>query len=86
MLGLTALRAWRLWLDLRAREIEAGRPKEPELEPAVRIEIAGHKEGLRRLEAIARGIDLRIGGTRRFAAGWSAAERPLGRLVEPLIF
>jgi hypothetical protein len=58
MLCLTALRAWRLWLDVRVREIEAGRRKEPELEPGVRIEIASLKEGLRRLEAIARGIDL----------------------------
>jgi hypothetical protein len=58
MLCLTALRAWRSWLDVRVREIEARRSDEPELEPGVRIEIASLKEGVRRLEAIARGIDL----------------------------
>ncbi|WP_332812548.1 hypothetical protein [Sphingomonas sp.] len=58
MLCLTGLRAWRLWLDVRVREIEARRREEPELDPGVRIEIASLKEGVRRLEAIARGIDL----------------------------
>jgi hypothetical protein len=58
MLCLTGLRAWGSWLDLRLREIEAGRLNEPELEAGVRIEIASLKEGVRRLEAIARGIDL----------------------------
>lgn len=56
MLCLTGLRAWRAWLDVRVREIEARHRQE--LEPGVRIEIASLKEGVRRLEAIARGIDL----------------------------
>jgi hypothetical protein len=58
MLCLTGLRAWRAWLDVRVREIGARHREEPQLEPGVRIEIASLKEGVRRLEAIARGIDL----------------------------
>jgi hypothetical protein len=56
----TLLKAWQGWLDLKRTEISAGpvREEAPELTPAVRIEVAGLKERLRKLEAIARGVDL----------------------------
>jgi hypothetical protein len=61
MLGLVGLRAWRGWLDLRRFEIaqaRSGAPAAPEPTPAVRIEMADLKERLRKLEAIATGVDL----------------------------
>ena len=58
MLCFTALRAWRGWLELRREELAAER-REPELpEPGARIEMADVRERLRKLEAIARGVDL----------------------------
>lgn len=54
-----ALRAWRGWLDLRRLEI-ASRSPAPEIEQdaGTRIEMAAIRERLRRLEAIATGVDL----------------------------
>ncbi len=52
MLCLTALAMWRGWLDLKRGERPA------ELSPAARIEMANLKERLRKLEAIATGVDL----------------------------
>ncbi len=56
-----SLRAWRGWLDLRryqiAQEQEARRGT-VEPTPTVRIEMADLKERLRKLEAIATGVDL----------------------------
>lgn len=54
------LKGWRSWIKLRRLEISSGRdPAEaPELPPAVRIEMAHLKERLRKLEAIAKGVDL----------------------------
>ena len=65
-LGITALlcfsglRAWRGWLDLRRCEIaQADRlPEAAGPAPAARIEMADLKERLRKLEAIANGLDL----------------------------
>jgi hypothetical protein len=59
MLCLAGLRAWRGWLELRRYEIAAGRaaPDAPEPNPGVRIEMADLKERLRKLEAIATGLD-----------------------------
>ncbi|HEY0445656.1 MAG TPA: hypothetical protein VGD19_04305 [Allosphingosinicella sp.] len=59
MLCLTALRAWRGWLELRRYEVSAD-GGQPPLQPpiAARIEMADLKERLRKLEAIATGIDL----------------------------
>ncbi len=55
------LKAWRGWLDLRryqiAQEQEARRGT-VEPAPTVRIEMADLKERLRKLEAIATGVDL----------------------------
>ena len=52
------LRGWRGWLDLKRFEIASERTTES-LEPTsgVRIEMANLKERLRRLEAIAQGVD-----------------------------
>ena len=64
MICLAGLKAWRGWLDLRRYEIaaasRASADEAPALDPApgVRIEMADLKERLRKLEAIAAGLDL----------------------------
>ena len=56
--GWTALKGWQGWLDFKRLEL-ASRMGEPDLPPAGgRIEIADLKERVRKLEAIASGIDL----------------------------
>ena len=56
---LCALRAWRGWLELKRLELAAGRsPAEAAGGTGVRIEIADMRERLRKLEAIATGVDL----------------------------
>jgi hypothetical protein len=57
---LASLRGWQGWLQLKARELDLHRP---EIEGGVsscmaRIEIADLKERIRKLEAIAAGVDL----------------------------
>ncbi len=55
------LKAWRSWLDFRRFEVSAGQNPDrgrPEPSPATRIEIADLRERLRKLEAIATGVDL----------------------------
>ena len=56
------LKGWQDWLALKSRELEAGRgPREIDggtREGAARIEIADLKERIRKLEAIASGVDL----------------------------
>ncbi len=57
----TALAAWRGWLDLKRLELAKGRlpsEAEPEADTGVLIEVAAVKERLRRLEAIASGVEL----------------------------
>lgn len=58
ILSGTALRAWQGWLDLKRAELaqrqEAGTPPSP----AARIEVADLKERIRKLEAIAAGVEL----------------------------
>jgi hypothetical protein len=49
-----ALRAWRGWLDLRRLELERTTPPSA----GSRIELADLKERIRKLEAIAAGVDL----------------------------
>lgn len=58
MLGGLAAWSWSGWLRLKMRELEA-RPAGAEL-PAVsqRIDLADLKERIRKLEAIAAGVDL----------------------------
>lgn len=60
LVTVAALRAWRGWLDLKLAEMErrASAPVEPTAFPAAtRIELADLKERVRRLEAIAAGVD-----------------------------
>ena len=58
------LRGWHSWLALKRQELEKARPRVPiEIEGGVgegaaRIEIADLKERIRKLEAIANGVDL----------------------------
>ena len=61
MLTLATLTGWRGWLALKSQELHAF--GEPERSPALpnagaRIEIADLKERIRKLEAIAAGVDL----------------------------
>ena len=60
ILALVSLRGWQGWLQLKTRELELHRP---EIEGGAasgmaRIEIADLKERIRKLEAIAAGVDL----------------------------
>ena len=60
ILCFTALRAWRGWLELRRLELSR---RDDALEAAgddvgVRIELAAVKERLKKLEAIASGVEL----------------------------
>ena len=60
IVALTTLTAWQGWLQLKLRELDRRRA-EPEagMGPASgRIELADVKERLRKLEAIAAGVDL----------------------------
>ena len=58
LIGGLAAWGWSGWLRLKLREIEA-RPQQSEL-PAIgqRIDLADLKERIRKLEAIAAGVDL----------------------------
>ena len=52
------LRGWRGWLDLKRAQLEAdGTPAAKAPSPAARIELADLKERVRRLEAIANGVE-----------------------------
>ena len=62
IVSLVALRGWRDWIQLKREELAAGHAPLAQ-DPAVphagsRIEIADLKERLRKLEAIAAGVDL----------------------------
>ncbi len=62
IISLVALRGWRDWIQLKREELAAGHSLAAH-DPAVphagsRIEIADLKERLRKLEAIAAGVDL----------------------------
>ena len=61
--GLFAFRAWVAWLEVRKLELASGRPQADEPVAAAaggadRIELADLKARIRKLEAIASGIDL----------------------------
>lgn len=58
ILTVAALRGWNGWLDLKRAEL--GRRGEESSPPsaAARIEVADLKERIRKLEAIAAGVDL----------------------------
>ncbi len=53
------LKGWSDWLELKRIELEGGVKDGPALpSPAARIELADLKERVRKLEAIANGVDL----------------------------
>ena len=58
--AFAALKGWAGWLDLRRLEIEGRRDMAPSpgAHPAARIELADLKERVKKLEAIAAGVDL----------------------------
>ena len=62
VVAATILKGWQGWLALKDRELQTHRPlREIEggaSEGAARIEIADLKERIRKLEAIASGVDL----------------------------
>lgn len=61
IISLVALRGWRDWIQLKREELAAGHgaAQDPTVPHAgSRIEIADLKERLRKLEAIAAGVDL----------------------------
>ena len=57
ILAATGLRAWQGWLALKTRELDLCHPPEPNT-AMPRIELADLQERLRKLEAIAAGVDL----------------------------
>lgn len=61
ILAWTALSGWRGWLELERLKIEGGGQQAAATtppSPATRIELADLKERVRKLEAIAAGVDL----------------------------
>lgn len=61
IVAATMLSGWQGWLALKRRELDARRPHEIEGgagEGMARIEMADLKERIRKLEAIASGVDL----------------------------
>lgn len=58
MVCLAATRAWQGWLELKRLELGAEGRAEPENEVGLRIELAGVRERLRKLEEIASGVEL----------------------------
>lgn len=58
VIAATSLRAWNGWLDLKREELAAARDGELAPMGVTRIEMADLKERLRKLEAIASGVDL----------------------------
>ena len=60
ILCFTALRAWRGWLELKRLELARGAlaGDDGEGDVGVRIELAAVKERLKKLEAIASGVEL----------------------------
>lgn len=57
VISLIALRGWRDWIALKSRELEQQREDNPPSATS-RIEVADLKERIRKLEAIAAGVEL----------------------------
>lgn len=55
---LAALRGWNGWLDLKRAELDRRSDEAAPPSAATRIEVADLKERIRKLEAIAAGVDL----------------------------
>ena len=58
MLCVAATRAWRGWLDYKKLELASRHGADPEEDVGVRIELAAVRERLKKLEAIASGVEL----------------------------
>lgn len=58
IVALTTLTAWQGWLQLKLRELDRRRSEPEAGMGSGRIELADVKERLRKLEAIAAGVDL----------------------------
>lgn len=62
IISFVALKGWRDWISLKREELQMGAPKaaSEEASPTTysRIEVADLKERVRKLEAIAAGVDL----------------------------
>jgi hypothetical protein len=58
MLCVVASRAWHGWLELKRAELDARRDAPPEHDISARIELAAVRERLKKLEAIASGVEL----------------------------
>jgi hypothetical protein len=58
MLCLAASRAWRSWLDYKKLELASRHGGAAEEDVGVRIELAAVRERLKKLEAIASGVEL----------------------------
>jgi hypothetical protein len=60
IVAAATLRGWNGWLDLKRAELGRYAPAEESAPPsaAARIEVADLKERIRKLEAIAAGVDL----------------------------
>jgi hypothetical protein len=56
VLALISLKAFRAWLDLKQLELSQHNPTAPST--AQRIDVADLKERIRKLEAIASGVDM----------------------------
>ena len=57
IVAMTVLNLWQGWLSLKLTELERHRPEPEHPLGASRIELADVKERLRKLEAIAAGVD-----------------------------
>jgi hypothetical protein len=60
LIAMASLRGWRQWIDLKRAELDVLHPVTESASPsaASRIEVADLKERVKKLEAIAAGIDL----------------------------
>jgi len=61
LLASTALRGWRDWLSLKRAEMDSlggGHAHSLSTSPSARIELADLKERIKKLEAIAAGVDI----------------------------
>jgi len=58
MLCAAGLWAWRGWLDFRKLELASRQSGAPQEDVGVRIELAAVRERLKKLEAIASGVEL----------------------------
>ena len=58
MLCVAASRAWRGWLELKRLELEGARDAPADSDVGTRIELADVRERLKKLEAIASGVEL----------------------------